>query len=102
MNSWQVLVVWNSERPQDLKLPDIGVPIVSIEYSRNSLNNRFKPYKAIETEAILSVSMNLCTVVDAICMVQEKVFNGSDDPSDPTHPTQQIHDQGLNTGPVQC
>ena len=54
-----MLVVWNSEQPQDLKLPDIGVPIVSIDYSKNSLNNRFKPYKAIETEAILSVSVTL-------------------------------------------
>ena len=52
-----MVVVWNSERPRDLQLPDIGVPIVSIEYTTNSLNNRFKPFKAIDTEAILSVSV---------------------------------------------
>ena len=52
-----MVVVWNSERPRDLQLPDIGVPIVSIEHTTNSLNNRFKPFKAIETEAILSVSV---------------------------------------------
>ncbi|XP_066599206.1 exostosin-3 [Prorops nasuta] len=53
----KVLVVWNSPKPpvEDLKWPDIGVPIHVIKASRNSLNNRFLPFDAIETEAILSV-----------------------------------------------
>lgn len=89
----KVLVVWNSPKPpvEDLKWPDIGVPIhvwiffVSfylsmlfddtiwekktrfiminfsfirtqvIKASRNSLNNRFLPFDAIETEAVLSI-----------------------------------------------
>ena len=76
----KVVVVWNSLRPPsaDLKWPEIGVPVhviilanyhwegFSIELSvlltlqiirtlKNSLNNRFLPYDAIETEAILSV-----------------------------------------------
>lgn len=81
----KVLVVWNSPKPpvEDLKWPDIGVPIhvILIYYSieclsifkdyikiyfsnifeqvikapRNSLNNRFLPFDAIETEAVLSV-----------------------------------------------
>lgn len=80
----KVLVVWNSPKPpvEDLKWPDIGVPIhviliysieclsifkdyIKIYFSnifgqvikapRNSLNNRFLPFDAIETEAVLSV-----------------------------------------------
>ena len=31
-----------------------------------------------------------------------KVVNGPDDPSDPTHPTLQIHDLVINNGPIQC
>ena len=53
----KVLVVWNSEMPPapDLHWPDIGVPVVVIKTSKNSLNNRFLPYDAIETEAVLSL-----------------------------------------------
>lgn len=87
----KVLVVWNSPKPpvEDLKWPDIGVPIhvyklnlfsetyififlekfhiCTLKYikgiilkqvikaPRNSLNNRFLPFDAIETEAVLSV-----------------------------------------------
>ncbi|XP_034934185.1 exostosin-3 [Chelonus insularis] len=53
----KVLVVWNSPKPpiEDLKWPDIGVPIVVIKSIRNSLNNRFLPFDTIETEAVLSV-----------------------------------------------
>ncbi|KAF6206035.1 hypothetical protein GE061_017260 [Apolygus lucorum] len=53
----KVVVVWNSPRPplQDLRWPDIGVPVHVVKASRNSLNNRFLPYEAIETEAVLSV-----------------------------------------------
>ncbi|XP_023287673.1 exostosin-3 isoform X2 [Orussus abietinus] len=53
----KVLVVWNSPRPpmEDLRWPDIGVPIQIIKAPRNSLNNRFLPFDAIETEAVLSV-----------------------------------------------
>ncbi|XP_046392501.1 exostosin-3 [Ischnura elegans] len=53
----KVVVVWNSPKPplEDLRWPDIGVPIHVVKASRNSLNNRFLPFDAIETEAILSV-----------------------------------------------
>ncbi|XP_015120556.1 exostosin-3 [Diachasma alloeum] len=53
----KVLVVWNSPKPpmEDLRWPEIGVPIVVIKAPRNSLNNRFLPFDSIETEAVLSV-----------------------------------------------
>ncbi|KAF4528806.1 hypothetical protein B566_EDAN017309 [Ephemera danica] len=53
----KVVVVWNSPKPpvEDLRWPDIGVPVHVIKAGRNSLNNRFLPYDVIETEAILSV-----------------------------------------------
>ncbi|KAE9542716.1 hypothetical protein AGLY_002627 [Aphis glycines] len=53
----KVLVVWNSPKPplEDLRWPEIGVPIHVIQAAKNSLNNRFLPYEAIETEAVLSV-----------------------------------------------
>lgn len=53
----KVVVVWNSPRPplDDLRWPDIGVPVVVVKAARNSLNNRFLPFDQIETEAILSV-----------------------------------------------
>jgi len=53
----KVVVVWNSARPpaSDLQWPDIGVPIHVVKTERNSLNNRFLPFSAIETEAVLSV-----------------------------------------------
>ncbi|XP_012944743.1 exostosin-like 3 [Aplysia californica] len=53
----KVLVVWNGEGPpsEDLRWPDIGVPIKVVKTRKNSLNNRFLPYEAIETEAVLSI-----------------------------------------------
>ncbi|XP_050542676.1 exostosin-3 isoform X2 [Daktulosphaira vitifoliae] len=53
----KVIVVWNSPKPplEDLRWPEIGVPIHVIHAAKNSLNNRFLPYEAIETEAVLSV-----------------------------------------------
>jgi hypothetical protein len=53
----KVVVIWNSPKPplEDLRWPDIGVPVHVVKASRNSLNNRFLPYDAIETEAVLSV-----------------------------------------------
>ena len=53
----KVVVVWNSPRlpSEDLKWPEIGVPIHVVKTLKNSLNNRFLPYDAIETEAILTV-----------------------------------------------
>ncbi|GFQ71601.1 exostosin-like 3 [Trichonephila clavata] len=53
----KVVVVWNSERlpSADLRWPEIGVPIHVIKAKKNSLNNRFLPYDAVETEAVLSV-----------------------------------------------
>ncbi|CAG7719164.1 unnamed protein product [Allacma fusca] len=53
----KVIVVWNSPHfpTPDLKWPDIGVEIHVIIMRKNSLNNRFIPYDAIETEAVLSL-----------------------------------------------
>ncbi|XP_063588185.1 exostosin-3-like [Penaeus indicus] len=53
----KVIVVWNSPKPppEDLRWPDIKVPVQVIRAERNSLNNRFLPYSEIETEAVLSV-----------------------------------------------
>ncbi|XP_038627377.1 exostosin-like 3 [Tachyglossus aculeatus] len=53
----KVVVVWNSPRlpSEDLLWPDIGVPVVVVRTEKNSLNNRFLPWDAIETEAILSI-----------------------------------------------
>jgi len=54
----KLLLIWNNPKKPpspDLKWPDIGVPIHVIQTSNNSLNNRFKPYHYIETEAILSL-----------------------------------------------
>uniref|UniRef100_A0A3B3ZE77 Exostosin-like 3 n=1 Tax=Periophthalmus magnuspinnatus TaxID=409849 RepID=A0A3B3ZE77_9GOBI len=53
----KVVVVWNSPKPpsEDLLWPDIGLPIVVVHTEKNSLNNRFLPWDAVETEAILSI-----------------------------------------------
>ncbi|ALC42125.1 botv [Drosophila busckii] len=53
----KVVVVWNSPKPplDDLRWPDIGVPVSVVRAPRNSLNNRFLPFDVIETEAVLSV-----------------------------------------------
>ncbi|XP_034250029.1 exostosin-3 [Thrips palmi] len=53
----KVVVVWNSPRAplEDLRWPEIGVPVQVVKAARNSLNNRFLPYDEIETEAVLSV-----------------------------------------------
>ncbi|XP_022918959.1 exostosin-3 [Onthophagus taurus] len=52
-----VVVVWNSPKApaQELRWPDIGVPVHVIKAARNSLNNRFLPLDNLQTEAILSV-----------------------------------------------
>ena len=51
----KVIVVWNNPEFPDnhLEWPDIGVEIVVIKTRKNSLNNRFFPYKEIETDAVL-------------------------------------------------
>ncbi|KAH8337042.1 hypothetical protein KR059_012672 [Drosophila kikkawai] len=53
----KVVVVWNSPKPplDELRWPDIGVPVAVLRAPRNSLNNRFLPFDVIETEAVLSV-----------------------------------------------
>ena len=53
----KVVLVWNSAQApgEELKWPDIGVPIKVVRTEKNSLNNRFLPYTEIETEAVLSV-----------------------------------------------
>ncbi|XP_067928129.1 exostosin-like 3 isoform X2 [Watersipora subatra] len=53
----KVLIVWNNPNypPATFQWPHIHVPIQVLKSARNSLNNRFLPYKEIETEAILSL-----------------------------------------------
>ncbi|KAL3892228.1 hypothetical protein ACJMK2_004457 [Sinanodonta woodiana] len=53
----KVIVVWNNPNPPsaDLRWPNIRVPVHVIKVAKNSLNNRFLPFDAIETEAILSI-----------------------------------------------
>lgn len=53
----KVIVVWNSPSAPsaELRWPDIGVPVQLVRTGKNSLNNRFLPYSAIQTEAVLSV-----------------------------------------------
>ncbi|XP_045181554.2 exostosin-like 3 [Mercenaria mercenaria] len=53
----KVIVVWNNPAvpSENLGWPDIGVPVVVVKMSKNSLNNRFLPFEAIETEAVLSI-----------------------------------------------
>jgi alpha-1,4-N-acetylglucosaminyltransferase EXTL3 len=53
----KVLVIWNSpDLPsKELRWPDIGVPVLVVRNEKNSLNNRFLPFEAIETEAVLAI-----------------------------------------------
>ena len=50
-------MVWNSPTPpsDDLHWPDIGVEVAVVLAEKNSLNNRFVPWDAIKTEAVLSI-----------------------------------------------
>lgn len=54
----KIIVIWNNphKRPSDeMRWPKLECPIYVIQADENSLNNRFKPYDAIETEAVLSI-----------------------------------------------
>jgi alpha-1,4-N-acetylglucosaminyltransferase EXTL3 len=54
----KVIVVWNNiGRPPaaDTAWPKLHVPVLFVNVSHNSLNNRFLPFKEIETEAVLSM-----------------------------------------------
>ncbi|KAH7732069.1 RIB-2 protein [Aphelenchoides avenae] len=51
----RVIVVWNNiDRKPQAAWPRLHVPIVFVNATRNSLNNRFLPYDQIHTEAVLS------------------------------------------------
>ena len=54
----KIIVVWNgvSQKPSpDLIWPEVGVPLELVRVDQNSLNNRFLPFDAIETDAIFSM-----------------------------------------------
>lgn len=54
----KIIVIWNHphKRPSDeMAWPKLDAPIHVIQAEKNSLNNRFKPYDAIQTEAVLSI-----------------------------------------------
>lgn len=52
----KIIVIWNSINRQPLNnWPHLHVPIVFINGTKNSLNNRFYPYDQIETEAVFSM-----------------------------------------------
>uniref|UniRef100_A0A0N5C454 Glyco_transf_64 domain-containing protein n=1 Tax=Strongyloides papillosus TaxID=174720 RepID=A0A0N5C454_STREA len=52
----KIIVVWNNvnRKPQN-NWPHLHVPIVFINVTKNSLNNRFYPFDQIETEAVFSM-----------------------------------------------
>ncbi|KAH7715166.1 CBN-RIB-2 protein [Aphelenchoides avenae] len=51
----KVIVYWNDvTRPINYTFPRIHVPIVFLNASKNSMNNRFLPSELIETEAVFS------------------------------------------------
>ncbi|VDK72019.1 unnamed protein product [Litomosoides sigmodontis] len=51
-----VLVIWNGrEPPIERSWPRLHVPVIFINSTVNSLNNRFLPYEQINTEAVLSL-----------------------------------------------
>uniref|UniRef100_A0A0K0FHB0 Exostosin-2 (inferred by orthology to a C. elegans protein) n=1 Tax=Strongyloides venezuelensis TaxID=75913 RepID=A0A0K0FHB0_STRVS len=52
----KIIVVWNNvnRQPQN-NWPHLHVPIVFINVTKNSLNNRFYPFDQIETEAVFSM-----------------------------------------------
>ncbi|VDK82665.1 unnamed protein product [Onchocerca ochengi] len=52
----KVLVIWNGrEAPLERSWPRLHVPVIFINSTVNSLNNRFLPYEQINTEAVLSL-----------------------------------------------
>ncbi|KAL4002697.1 Glycosyl transferase 64 domain family protein [Acanthocheilonema viteae] len=52
----KVLVIWNGrEPPLERSWPRLHVPVIFINSTVNSLNNRFLPYEQINTEAVLSL-----------------------------------------------
>lgn len=53
----RVIVVWNNidRSPTKYTWPRLHVPLIFVNASVNSLNNRFLPFKEIETEAVLSL-----------------------------------------------
>lgn len=54
----KVIVIWNgiNHPPNDKTVwPDVGVPVVVVRPAKNSLNNRFIPYDAIETDAVFTM-----------------------------------------------
>nr|CAD2181850.1 unnamed protein product [Meloidogyne enterolobii] len=57
----KVIVIWNDFKriPTLSAWPRLRVPLLFINGTKNSLNNRFIPYKEIETEAILSIDDDL-------------------------------------------
>uniref|UniRef100_A0A1I8BLN0 Glyco_transf_64 domain-containing protein n=1 Tax=Meloidogyne hapla TaxID=6305 RepID=A0A1I8BLN0_MELHA len=57
----KVIVIWNDVKraPTLPAWPRLRVPLLFINGTKNSLNNRFIPYKEIETEAVLSIDDDL-------------------------------------------
>lgn len=53
----RVIVIWNDidRLPSLPNWPQLHVPLLFVNGTRNSLNNRFIPYKEIRTEAVLSM-----------------------------------------------
>lgn len=52
----RVIVLWNNvNRTNNLTWPRLHVPVIFVNATRNSLNNRFLPLSEIETEAVLSM-----------------------------------------------
>lgn len=66
----KVLIVWNDPTPPSpyTLWPDLGVPLQVLKCHTNSLNNRFLPFDAIETDAIFSLDDDIDVDHDKIVL----------------------------------
>ena len=61
----KIVVVWNNQEkapPPEEEWPKVGKPLVVIRTSSNKLSNRFYPYDAITTEAVLNLDDDMYMV----------------------------------------
>lgn len=61
----KIVVVWNNQEkgpPPEEKWPKVGKPLIVIRTSSNKLSNRFYPYDAIDTEAVLNLDDDMYMV----------------------------------------
>lgn len=72
----KIVVVWNNGNRAPTKVwPRIHVPVVFVNVSKNSLNNRFLPYDQIKTESVLSMDDDIDLRQNEIIFAFRSVFN---------------------------